>query len=195
MNGRKAKKLRRVQTERRMVSLAASASVADSSAVCESVYNWVRAARKAYDLTHITFVFPMIKTLYLSDWFDPAGAMAVMIAKRRDLITPHSYDERAYDERAYSLRFQGESVVDAEFSVNHDWGKKLRGVGCLAIYEENGYKVKIPAELAYNLANRTMGLVCVPPFHRGGVPSWEIILKMQEASANISLKRRRNHDQ
>ena len=187
MNGRKAKKLRKVQTERRMVSLAASVPVADNSAVCKSVYNWVKAARKAYDLSHITFVFPMIKTPFLSDWFDPVGAMTVMIAKRRDLITPHSHDERAY-----SLRFQGESVVDTEFSVNHDWGKKLREVGCLAIYEEKGYKVKIPSELAYNLANRTMGLVCVPPFHRGGVPSWEIIQKIQEVSANISRKRQQS---
>ena len=188
MNERKAKKLRKIQAERDLVSLAASAPIADSSTVCESVYNWVRAARKAYDLTHITFAFPRIKTSSFSDWFDPTVAVAEVIGKRRSLIKTHSYDERAY-----ALRFQGESVVDIEFSVNHDWGKKLREVGCLAIYEEKGYKVKIPSELAYNLANRTMGLVCVPPFHRGAVPSWEIIQKIQEVSADISLKRQRSH--
>ena len=187
MNGRKAKKLRRIHAERHFASLAADVPVTDNSAVCESVYKWVRAARKAYDLSHIAFAFPMIKTFSLSDWFDPVGAVAGVIAKRRALITPDSYDERAY-----ALKFQGESVLDTEFSVNHDWGKNLREVGCLAIYEENGYKVKIPAELAYNLANRTMGLVCVPPFHRGAVPNWTIIAKMQEVSADISLKRQRS---
>ena len=82
MNGRKAKQLRRIQTERRMVSLASGVPVTDSSAVCESVYNWVKAARKAYDLSHITFVFPMIRTLSLPGWFDPVGAVAGVLAKR-----------------------------------------------------------------------------------------------------------------
>ena len=187
MNGRKAKKLRRIHAERHFASLAADVPATDNSAVCESVYNWIRAARKAYDLSHIAFAFPMIKTFSLSDWFDPVGAVAGVIAKRRSFITPDSYDERAYP-----LKFQGESVLDTEFSVNHYWGKKLREVGCLAIYEENGYKVKIPAKLAYNLANKTMGLVCVPPFHRGAVPNWTIIAKIQEVSADISLKRQRS---
>ena len=188
MNGRKAKRLRRIQAERHFASLAAEVPVTDNSEMCESVYNWIKAARKAYDLSHIEFAFPMVKTFSLSGWFDPVGAIAGVIAMRRALITTPTYDERAYP-----LKFQGESIVDTEFSVNHDWGKKLREVGCLAIYEENGYKVKIPANVAYNLTNKTVGLVCVPPFHRGAVPTWEIILKMQEVSVDISLKRQRSH--
>ena len=137
----------------------------------------IREMRLRYDLTHIIFAFPRVKSELDDDWKDPAGFVTGCIAAANKSQHP----------RDKNLPLSVKGIEQIEFDVTIPNVKRLMNFGVFTITRnKRGFRIALPPEVREIQGKSCIAIVGVPPFHLGYTAKMEIILQGQRTSKALS---------
>lgn len=137
----------------------------------------IRNMRLRYDLSHVIFTFPRIKTDMDDDWGDPSPYLAGCLGAAGQVNHPANKN----------IPHVVNGIAQIEFEVTKPYVKRLMNLGVFTIIRhKSGFRITLPPEIREVKGRSTIAIFGVPPFHHSGTPNMEIILQLQRTCRNIS---------
>ena len=137
----------------------------------------IRNMRFQWDLSHIIFAFPQIKTDTGEEWTDPSAHVAGCLGAA----------ERSQHPSDKNLPYTVRGISQIELDVTKPNIKRLMNIGVFTIVRhKSGFRIILPPEVREIHGKSTIAIVGVPPFHTGATAKMEIILQMQRTCQKIS---------
>ena len=137
----------------------------------------IRNMRLRYNLSHVIFAFPRVKTDTDEDWKE-AGPYVAGCMGAADKSN-HPMDK--------NLPHTVKGITEIEFDATIPNIKRLTKVGVFTITRhKSGFRITLPPEVREIQGKSTIAIVGVPPFHLGARPQMEIILQLQRTSQVLS---------
>ena len=146
----------------------------------EQTIEEVREMRSQWDLSHVIFAFPRVKTETDEEWRDPSPFVAGCIGASENSGHP--------EQKNLPCTVKG--IAHIEFDVTKPNINRLMKVGVFTIHRHrSGFRITLPPEVRGISGKSTIAIVGVPPFHSGATANMAIIRQMQSASQRSSEER------
>lgn len=143
----------------------------------EQTIDEIRKMRSRWDLSHVIFAFPQVKTEIDEVWRDPSPSVAGCMGAAENSGHPEQKN----------LPYTVKGISDIEFDVNKPSINRLMKIGVFTIYRhKSGFRVTLPPEVRGISGKSTIAIVGVPPFHSGATANMEIIGQLQRTSQELS---------
>ena len=137
----------------------------------------IRNMRLKYDLSHVIFAFPRVKTDLDEEWRAPSPFVAGCLAAAEK--SNHPADK--------NLPYKVNGITQIEFQVTTPNIKRLMKIGVFTILRhKSGFRITLPPEIIGIRGRSTIAIADTPPFHRGATPNMDIILQLQKTCRQIS---------
>ena len=149
----------------------------DSTVVIEQTIEEIRKMRSRWDLSHVIFAFPQVKTETDETWRDPSPFIAGCMGAAENSRHPEQKN------LPYAVR----GIAQIEFNVTKTQINRLMKVGVFTIYRhKSGFRITLPPEVRGIHGKSTIAIVGVPPFHLGAGPNMQIVEQMQSTCRQLS---------
>ena len=133
--------------------------------------------RIRYDLSHVIFAFPRVKTDPDEEWRAPGPFVTGCLAAAEK--SNHPADK--------NLPYKVNEITQIEFQVTTPNIKRLMKIGVFTILRhKSGFRITLPPEIRGIRGRSTIAIADTPPFHMGATPNMDIILQLQKTCRQIS---------
>ena len=137
----------------------------------------IRNMRLKYDLSHVIFAFPRVKTDLDEEWGAPSPLVAGCLAAAETVNHPADKN----------LPYKVNGITQIEFQVTTPNIKRLMKIGVFTIVRnKSGFRITLPPEIRGIRGRSTIAIVDAAPFHIGATPQMDIILQLQKTCRQIS---------